>query len=776
MVDSTDASVETVHEEVKAALTDLVEDRKVLTETNDRGDEEYLLVSEEQEDILTRAKRRAGELPSHRIGAKLATYLQDGSELLLADSSRHDVNFEGERQVPLRFAYSILDPIERAPTPEFDAIRVRLVADRPDTVAEQVGQWQSTNEGRDGGEHILVAVDVPESTVERLRDVMGMQEVLTKENETHPDLEADHRDEQRALESTVREHLSDADVYTPTGSTKGRYEDVFEQIVVEQVQAVFGQSRYVLTNGIRQVEAAKQMAQFFRGVDEWPLSGEDAITLGVDTERRELVDGWCRDFLDEYENQKSLRGEDLLAQTTQRGGTYRGTPPESISALLITLASADEIALRRDDDYVTDPEAIGRAVRNKTDITDVQIRFESLGGTDPDQIRRVVETVTGESPSGTDPDEWLAELSDWVTGNSVLVKLVFRGVGREFGNGASLTELENAIEPALGGDELDTEDFSTEEIETQADRFARAKALFQQDDEGQTLWERFSGRTTEMQRLYPGADVTARMQSTVGGSEIPDESEIRGLLDDAQSHRRRVVEAQYERITGETPSKDTPEEIVSSLVTWLYAHDGSSKETADRVSVEFSGVTIDDLYELFETAWASGDFSEGDLVDPAVIQQAKRYADARRLLESTDRAKSLWSQLREASRRLEEEYSNHPTTQQIEETLAQSQPPRVDKVERLLDEAENPFEIEERLADLAEELQAEYPEHETTAAVKAAVEGDEIPDKEQAGDLIEEAEELLRGGDDQLHRVREMIDELEEGDIVLVESAGDNTN
>jgi len=146
------------------------------------------------------------------------------------------------------------------------------------------------------------------------------------------------------------------------------------------------------------------------------------------------------------------------------------------------------------------------------------------------------------------------------------------------------------------------------------------------------------------------------------------------------------------------------------------------------------------------------------------------------LLESTDRGKSLWSQLREASRRLEEEYSNHPTTQQIEETLAQSQPPRVDKVERLLDEAENPFEIEERLADLAEELQEEYPEHETTAAVKAAVEGDEIPDEEQAGDLIEEAEELLRGGDDQLHRVREMIDELEEGDIVLVESVGDNTN
>jgi len=64
--------------------------------------------------------------------------------------------------------------------------------------------------------------------------------------------------------------------------------------------------------------------------------------------------------------------------------------------------------------------------------------------------------------------------------------------------------------------------------------------------------------------------------------------------------------------------------VVSSLATWLYAHDGSSKETADRVAVEFDGVTIDDLYELFETAWNGDSFSEEDLVDPTVVQQAKR--------------------------------------------------------------------------------------------------------------------------------------------------------
>jgi len=78
---------------------------------------------------------------------------------------------------------------------------------------------------------------------------------------------------------------------------------------------------------------------------------------------------------------------DLLTQTVQRGGTYRGTPQESISALLITLATANKIALRRDDEYITEPDEIGRAVRNKTNLTDVLIRFESLDGIDPDQIR-----------------------------------------------------------------------------------------------------------------------------------------------------------------------------------------------------------------------------------------------------------------------------------------------------------------------------------------------------------------------------------------------------
>jgi len=100
MVKSTDESFESVRGDVESALSDLLEDRKVLTETNDRGDEEYLLVSEEQEDILTRAKTRAQQIPSHRLSAKLENSIREGSNLLLSEGSRHEVDLDGERKVP----------------------------------------------------------------------------------------------------------------------------------------------------------------------------------------------------------------------------------------------------------------------------------------------------------------------------------------------------------------------------------------------------------------------------------------------------------------------------------------------------------------------------------------------------------------------------------------------------------------------------------------------------------------------------------------------------
>jgi len=98
------------------------------------------------------------------------------------------------------------------------------------------------------------------------------------------------------------------------------------------------------------------------------------------------------------------------------------------------------------------------------------------------------------------------------------VKRVLRGVSREFGEGASLDELETALRPALGGESLQTDDFASDEIEQQSERFARARGLFRPSEDGDSLWERFSQRATEMQRLYHSADIMGRCKRSSAGT------------------------------------------------------------------------------------------------------------------------------------------------------------------------------------------------------------------------------------------------------------------
>jgi len=50
-----------------------------------------------------------------------------------------------------------------------------------------------------------------------------------------------------------------------------------------------------------------------------------------------------------------------------------------------------------------------------------------------------------------------------------------------------------------------------------------------------------------------------------------------------------------------------------------------------------------------------------------------------------------------------------------------------------------------------------------------AVEGTSPPSEERVGELIEDAEQLLDGVDEQLRRIRETIDELPDGSVMMIE-------
>jgi hypothetical protein len=773
MVDDVTASVDDVIERTESGLETLVDKQKVLTETNDRGDEVYTLVSEEQESILSRAQDKAAKISPHQLSAWLETRLRETDDFFRSDGTRHETDVGDERLVPLRYSYSILEPVDRSPSPEYDALRVRVLADDPDTVSEQVETWQEVNDGRDAGEHILITVDVPETMLERIRNYIGMEQVLDEETESHDELEREHRADKRQLESSVAEVLEDASMYT-VHKHRGARSSLLDNVVADQVDTVFGSSRKTLSQPLVEVDDARAMAKFFRGSGEWPLSDTDAALFGVDTDSAEIGDsGWCHTFIDTYKSQKAVDVETLLTQTRTAEGAYRGTPQKSIAALLITLATSNEsIGLKQDTEYVTDPAAIGRQVRTKGGLTSLQVRFD-VSIIDPTKVKEFVTTVRDEELVGDGRDEWLRELGQWVNRNSATLKRTLKEVSREFD--VTLKRFETTVEPALGSGELSMSDLgSRSEFETaleEAKTFADARKLFGVEEDGTTLWERFSDELDTMRALYPNASITPRMRATAESETVPSVATVESRIQDAERHRVDEISTQYHRITRDTTAESDPDVICDDLSAWLRSNEDEVHGIVDAATEEFEDVALGDLQDVFETAWEGGEISERDIVDSAVVQQAETYEQVRELFDDTGGA-SLWSQLREAGEELESDHPESPTTEAVGRALATSQPPTERRVRQLIERAEDPQppdagdDVWAELRVVADDLRQELPNASVTDDVTGLVDADDRPTDERATELLEEAEELLA----RIRKVRDALDDIDEGSIVLIES------
>ncbi|MCO8245353.1 hypothetical protein [Haladaptatus sp. AB643] len=761
MLDDVNASIDDAVEETQSALNTLVDKRKVLTETNEQGDKVYTLVSEKQESILSRAQTKAEQISPHQLSAWLETRLRENDDFFRSDNSLHEADVGDERRVPLRYEYSILDPVGRAPTTEYDAVRIRVLADDPDTVTDQVATWQEVNDGREGGEHILISIDVQETTLDRIRNVIGMGQVLEEETESHEELEREHRTDKRRLESSVSDLLENASVYT-VDDYRGERPNILEEVVQDQVQVVFGSTRKVLSRPLVEVDDAKGLAKFFRGSGSWPLGDSDAVMLGVDTSSTEISDtGWCREFTDEYESQTAVDVETLLQQTRTANGDYRGTPQESIAALLITLATSNEkVALKQDTDYVTDPTSIGRQVRTKGGLTSLQVRF-GVDTVNPKEIRKVVSTVLGHDPEGSDLDAWVAELASWVEANSVLVKRTFKGVSREFG--VSLDSLETVLEPAYSGDDFTTSELVEDDVQSEAETFADARELFAVEDGEKALWEQFTATLDLLEELYPSATITSRMQTTAESGSVPTKSTVNSRLADATGHRVDELTTQYRRVTGERCDVSNPEGICAELTKWIRENESVIQTLLNDVTATFDSISSGNLESVFEVAWGGDEIEERELVGSSIEQQLEDFEKGRDILRGDP---SLWSQLEARYKTLHTEYLESPTTRSVKTALDASRPPSIEEVQRLID---MPIiggdDVWGDLRHIAEELRQELPNTNVTNEVTAFVDANDRPTDKRATELLDEAEELLA----RMRKIREALDDVEEGSIVLIE-------
>ncbi|WP_340099918.1 hypothetical protein [Salinibaculum salinum] len=773
MVRDVTAAVGDVIERTESGLKTLVDKQKVLTETNDQGDEVYTLVSEEQESVLSRAQDKAAKISPHQLSAWLETRLRENDDFFRSDGTLHEVDVGDERRIPLRYDYSILEPVDRAPSPKYDALRVRVLADAPDTLTEQVETWQDVNDSPDGGEHILITIDVPETMLERIQNVIGMGRVLDEETESHKELEREHRADKRRLESSVTEVLEDASVYT-VHEHRGAHSSVLDDVVEDQVDAVFGSSRKTLSRPLVEVDDAKAMAKFFRGSGEWPLSDADSAMLGVDTTSAEIADtGWCREFIDTYESQKSVDVETLLQQTQTANGDYRGTPRKSIAALLITLATSNEsVALKQDTEYVSDPATIGRQVRTKGGLTSLQVRF-GVKIIDPRTVKELVTTVLDEEPEGEGPDEWLSEFGRWVDENSATVKRTLKGVSREFD--VTLDAFEATIDPALSGEELSTSDLGSEDdleaVLEEAKTFADARELFGVEEDDTTLWDCFNEVLDTMTSLYRNASITTSMQATAESNTVPSVATVESRIQDATGHRVDETSEQYRRITGDTTTESDPDEICNDLSAWLRSNKDDVRGIIEAATDEFDDIVLDDLAEMFEVVWDGEDVSEREVVDSGIVQQAETYEQIRELFDETG-GTSLWSQLQEADQELREEHPDSPTTETVKTALTSSRPPTKRRVQQLIERAKDPKPPDAdddawaELQTIAEELRQELPNSGVTDKVTAAIDADERPSEECVNELLSESKAVL----ERILDVKERLDGLEDGSIVLLEN------
>ncbi|WP_302080588.1 hypothetical protein [Salinibaculum rarum] len=765
MVNHVSASVEETVEDVQSALNELESKQKVLTETTEEGDEVYTLVSEEQENILDRADTRAGQISPHQLSAWIETRLRETDDFFRSDSKRHEVDIGDERLVPLRYEYSIRDQIDRAPSTEYDALQVRVLADDEKTINEQVEKWQEVNDGRKGGEHILVAITVSETTTDRIRNVLGMSKVLDEETESHEDLEREHRTKERRLESSVTDIIENASVYT-VHDYQGERTEVLDEVIEDQLRRVFGSTRKVLSRPLSEVRDAKELATFFRASGEWPFADRDTVTLGVDTSNREIDDsGWCREFINQYEPQTAVDVETLLQQTQTADGDYRGTPKESIAALLITLATSNEdVALKQDADYVTDPAAIGRQVRTKGGLTSLQVRFEEV--IDVAEVREVVSTLLGETPETDDPDEWLDELSTWVDSNSVLVKQTFKRTSREFD--VSLDALEAVVSPAYDGGDITMSELVKDSVPAEAETFADARQLFTADD-GKPLWEQFTDTLDLVESLYPNAPIRQRMQATADSGSVPTKQTVTSRLTDATGHRVDELSAQHRHITGTDSDASDPVDICADITAWVQDNEADIRALLEEATATFDDISFDSLEAVFETAWDGEQIDEAALVASSVRQQAKTYEQARAILDGKT---SPWSQLKAAGDTLREEYHDSPTTESVVSVLNASRPPSRQRVQQLIEEAEDPQpprpddDVWTDLQRTAEELRQELPNATITDSVTRTVDSDERPSEDRSKELLSEANTVL----DRIRAIRSQLDSLEDSDIIAIDS------
>jgi hypothetical protein len=546
---------------VKEALDVLDRKNYVFEETE--GDQTYYrLLTEREVTVADKVEERADQISYQRLRSKIKEWLQQYGDLLGADDNRREVDIAAERNVPLVVRYSVLQAVP-PPSDYANAVALRVLA-TSEEMDDKIQEWTTRNESDDALENALVAVELPPNFEQRLRRHVARGDVLQNETRHFEELESEHAREERELQNQARNALDQARIIDgQEARERGTYADGLRSFIAEEVVRRKFPNRHSLSRPLQHIDDGPALAAFFRGEGDWPLSDEDATTLGVDRASRSLQEegSWPAEFATAAKERARggvLGGDQVIGMIEERGGAFLGTSVEAMSALLLVLATGETLQLRRNGELLRDPAEMGRAVSTKTDIRRLTLRLEPPPDKEAvDGLRKTHRVLTEVGTTPDDTADIIDELSEWARGNAGEMRRVQQFVDRTFDQG-SVDTLVSTLKD-VGADPKSTEPdvFADDEMLDQVDAYRWARELLLGD--ATDLWAEFEERLDAYRDEAPASDATQILED-VTEEGVPTPDTVRSALEEAKEEFDRSMESggddDYEANGDEAPGPD----------------------------------------------------------------------------------------------------------------------------------------------------------------------------------------------------------------------------
>ncbi|WP_257301030.1 hypothetical protein [Haloarchaeobius sp. FL176] len=682
LVDDVGTDIQVQRDTVESHLEAMVE-KNLIRKSTETAEPTYTILSEGEIQFWQQVQQEATELPEHQVQNNIREFIREADPTRLPSHEGTKMGTFGDLDgINYTVRYAIDRSIPDSVTEEYDTIVIRVLVHDEETISDQRTQWQEAHSGPAGREDVLVTVNITETTREQIRELIGMQQVLSGMADPSPDHRLRQQSMQEEIEDDLRGRLNEAAVYLPQREASyGTYLQDLDTAVTDAVIEKFPSRKNI--DHTLQVEDLEALIDFFQDGGAWPLSDDDADRLGVNKLPGTISDGWAMEFLelDRFDGDERVSGARILGTINSRGGEFLGTPLEALQTLLFVLVADNRIAIRSDGDRVTDTRTIASTITSITQFEDAIVVFDP--SPPPEDLNDVYAALVGEEPETDDTQELLEGIEAWATKHAEEFNTVVSQVDLKFNTQLSLATLNDALKPAFSGEELDANLLTNEQVVDQAHRYADAAPLFiPASDDEEPLWDQITAVDEWLKDHYPTAAITGKVSTTTQGYQIPRVDTLESQLTEAQKFRVETLQELSQDLTGEPTTTDDLETLRAELTVSLQSAALTSDiervvETYPKVQLDTLQATIDDANDADEP------LAEEAFAEKAMRTDADTLANGRTLLRPITDGESLYEQLRQLSTKLPDSPSGF-VAQQITKAVSGATIPDPDRAAQLL--------------------------------------------------------------------------------------------